>query len=211
MDLHQLVYDGHRFAQYFANTITEHPLLLYTTALPLTPTNTSIYKKFYHNHLPEVVRGVEKIWPQQLLQLQGHNGCHGVYAVAFSPDGDKIASGASDNTIRVCDSSIGIEILPPLQGHTSHICSVGFSPDGSKIISASWDETIRVWDVSTGVEMLPPLRSHNYYIESVAFSPDGSAIISEIWDQTIRVWDASTGMEMLPPLEGSLNSLSITV
>ena len=41
-DLYQLLYDGHRFAQYFANTIKAHPLLLYTTALPFTPTNTSI-------------------------------------------------------------------------------------------------------------------------------------------------------------------------
>src|SRR5882757_9842203 len=96
-DLHQLLYDGHRFAQYFANTIQEHPLLLYTTALPFTPTNTSIFKKFYLNHLPEVVSGVEKMWPQQLLQLHGHDGR--IYSVAFSPDGSKLVSGLSDKTL----------------------------------------------------------------------------------------------------------------
>jgi hypothetical protein len=56
------VYDGHRFAQYFANTIEEHPLLFYVTALPFTPANTSIYKRFYDNRLPKVVCGVEKSW-----------------------------------------------------------------------------------------------------------------------------------------------------
>src|ERR1700689_2097890 len=93
-DLHQLVYDGHRFAQYFANTIEEHPLLLYVTALPFTPANTSIYKRFYDNRLPKVVCGVEKSWPRQLQLLRGHDGY--VVSIAFSPDGSKIVSGSHD-------------------------------------------------------------------------------------------------------------------
>ena len=96
-DLHQLLYDGHRFAQYFANSIKEHPLSLYTTALPFTPTNTSIFKKFHQNHLPKVVCGVEKMWPKQLMQLKGHYD--EVNSVAFSPDGSKIVSGSRDKTI----------------------------------------------------------------------------------------------------------------
>jgi WD40 repeat protein len=198
-DLDQLLYDGHRFAQYFANTIQKHPLLLYTTALPFTPTNTSIFKKFYHSHLPKVVCGVKKMWPQQLMQLQGHDG--GVLSVAFSPDGSKIVSGSDDKTIRVWDASTGIKMLPPLRGHDDSIWSVAFSPDGSKIVSGSSDKTIRVWDASTGVEMLPPLRGHDGMILSVAFSPNGSKIISGSSDKTIRFWDAST---VLPPLRGIL-------
>jgi WD40 repeat protein len=158
-ELYQLLYDGHRFAQYFANTIKVHPLLLYTTALPFTPTNTSIFKKFYHSGLPKVVCGVDKMWSPELLQLQGHDGQ--VNSVAFSPDGSKIISGSDDKTIRVWDASTGIEMLPPLRGHDGSISSVAFSPDGSKIISGSSDKTIRVWDASTGIEMLPPLRGHD--------------------------------------------------
>ncbi|KIM89872.1 hypothetical protein PILCRDRAFT_812653 [Piloderma croceum F 1598] len=199
-NLHQLAYDGHRFAQYFANTIQEHPLLLYTTALPFTPANTSIHKKFCHNHWLKVVCGVEKTWPRQLLQFQGHNDV--VYSVAFSPDGSKIVSGSFDKTIRVWDASTGVEMLPPLQGHDGYIYSVAFSPDGSKIVSGSGDKTIRVWDASTGVEMLPPLQGHDDYIDSVAFSSDGSKIVSGSHDKTIRVWDARMGVEMLPSLQG---------
>jgi WD40 repeat protein len=110
MDLHQLLYDGHRFAQYFANTIKAHPLLLYTTALPFTPTDTSVFKIFYHSRLPKVVCGVDKMWPRELIQLQGH-ACR-VNSVAFSPNGSKIISGSSDMTIRVWDASTGIEMLP---------------------------------------------------------------------------------------------------
>ena len=146
-----------------------HPLLLYTTALPFTPTNTSIFKIFYHSGLPKVVCGVDKMWSPELLQLRGHHNT--VNCVAFSPDGSKIISGSCDETIRVWDASTGIEMLPPLRGHEDSISSVALSPDGSKIISGSWDKTIRVWDTSAGIEMLPPLPVHSS-ISSVAFSPD---------------------------------------
>ena len=134
-DLRQLVDDGHRFAQYFANTIGKHPLLVYASALPFTPADTSIYKRFYHNGQMKVVCGVEKMWPRQLQQLQGHEDY--VHSVAFSPDGSKIISGSDDKTIRIWDASTGVEMLPPLQGHEDCVRSVAFSPDGSKIISGS--------------------------------------------------------------------------
>ena len=154
-NLYQLLYDGHRFAQYFANTIKVHPLLIYTAALPFTPTNTSIFKTFYHSGLPKVVCGVDKVWSRELIQLQGHDGP--IFSVAFSPDGSKIISGSEDETIRVWDASTGIEMLPPLRGHDDSINSVAFSPDGSKIISGSRDSTIRVWDAGTGT-LLPSLQ-----------------------------------------------------
>ena len=208
IDLHQLVYDGLRFAQHFANTIREHPLLIYTTAFPFTPANTSLYQKFYHNELPKVICGVARMWPRGLQQLLGHNHC--VSSVAFTPDGSRIASGSFDKTVRVWDASTGMEMLPPLRGHGGWIWSVGFSPDGSKIVSGSDDWTIRVWDASTGIEIFPPLRGHDSHVRSVAFSPDGSKIVLGSRDKTIRVWDASTGVEMLPPLrghDGSVNSI----
>ncbi|KAF8693073.1 hypothetical protein AX14_002344 [Amanita brunnescens Koide BX004] len=136
-DLHQLLYDGHRFAQYFANTIKEHPLLIYTTALPFTPTNTSIFKIFHRSDLPKVVCGVDKMWSPELMRFQGHD--YSIRSLAFSPGGSKIISGSEDKTVQVWDTSSGIEILPPLQGHDGCISSVASSPDGSKIISGSED------------------------------------------------------------------------
>ncbi|KIM83198.1 hypothetical protein PILCRDRAFT_69471 [Piloderma croceum F 1598] len=198
----QIVYDGHRFAQYFANTIGEHPLLLYMSALPFTPANTSIYERFDHKGLPKVICGVEKLWPRQ-LQLFQHN--HSVNSVTYSPDGSNIVFGSGDKTIRVWDASTGVEVLPPLRGHDGPVHSVALSPDGSKIVSGG-DSTIRVWDASTGVEMLPPLQGHNadgrVSSTSVAFSPDGSKIVSGCQDSAIRVWDARIGVEVLPPMRG---------
>ena len=136
-----------------------HPLLLYTAALPFTPINTSIFKKFYHSGLPKVVCGVDKMWSPELIQFLGHKGR--INSIAFSPDGSQIILGSDDHTIRVWDASTGIETLPPLRGHDNGVTSVAFSPDGSKIISGSHDKTIRVWDASTGIETLPSLHGHD--------------------------------------------------
>ena len=198
--LRQLVYDAHRFAQYFANTIEEHPLLVYMTALPFTPSNTSIYRKFYRDGLPRVICGVEKSWPPQLRVLRGHETY--VRSVAFSHDGSRIVSGSSDRTIRVWDVSTGAEMLPPLQGHSDWVRSVAFLHDGSKIVSGSDDKTIRVWNASTGAEILPPLLGHEDVVRSVTFSYDGTKIVSGSSDCTIRIWDAITGAEILPVLRG---------
>ena len=70
---------------------------------------TSIYKKFCHNRLPEVVCGVEKTWPQQLLQLQGHNGC--VCSVAFQ---------------------FGMQALTPECSHPFEVTKIGFVPSHSR-------------------------------------------------------------------------------
>ncbi len=77
--------------------------------------------------------------------LEGHTS--NVSSVSFSPDGTLIASGSSDDTIRLWDASTGEE-LHSLKGHTLGVNSVSFSPDGTRIASGSSDDTIRLWDVT---------------------------------------------------------------
>jgi WD40 repeat protein len=70
-----------------------------------------------------------------------------VWSVVFSPDGKILASGSSDNTIRlwgvVSQKQIGL-----LQGHTGDVCSVAFSPGGKWLASGSSDGTILLWEVN---------------------------------------------------------------
>ena len=70
-----------------------------------------------------------------------------VTSVAFSPDGQRIASASQDGTTQVWDASTGQETLT-LKGHTDNVSSVAFSPDGKRIVSCSFDNTIKIWDAT---------------------------------------------------------------
>ena len=117
-----------------------------------------------------------------------------VYSVSFSPDGNKIASGSRDGTVRLWDAGTG-DLIHTLTGHTSEVYSISFSPDGNTIASAGgWkDKTVRLWDARTGT-LVRTLTGHTDDVRSVAFSPDGNTIASRSDDETVRLWDAHTGI-----------------
>src|SRR5206468_1065208 len=72
----------------------------------------------------------------ELRTLQGHT--HPVISVAFSPNGQRLATASDDRTVKVWDAATGRE-LRTLQGHTS----VAFSPDGRHLASASEGKTVK--------------------------------------------------------------------
>ena len=83
----------------------------------------------------------------RVVPLSGHSDS--VYSVAFSPDGQILASASSDKTIILWDSRTGQKIKI-LEGHRYSVTSVAFSPDGQILASASSDKTIILWDSRTG-------------------------------------------------------------
>jgi WD40 repeat protein len=66
--------------------------------------------------------------------------------VAFSPNGQILASGSDDGTIKLWDLKTGLEIAT-LSGHDSYVQSVAFSPDGKTLVSGGYDKTIKVWKI----------------------------------------------------------------
>ena len=84
------------------------------------------------------------------LMLHGH-------AAAFSPDGLRLVTAASDDTARVWDAANGKEIAV-LRGHQGGVNSVAFTPDGTRIVTASDDGTARIWDAATGAAGGDPRR-----------------------------------------------------
>ena len=127
-----------------------------------------------------------------LRLLEGHT--RSVNSIAWSPGGDKLASGGNDATVRVWDPVEGQELLQ-LVGHTEPVNSVAWSPDGKQLASGSNDRTIRLWDIANSQEV-DQLTGHTDIVFSVAWSPDGRQLASGSGDQTIRLWDAGTGQEL---------------
>jgi DNA-binding beta-propeller fold protein YncE len=136
-----------------------------------------------------------KIWDsatgRELFALKGHAGP--VWSVAFSPDGQRLASGSSDQTVKIWDSATGKELFA-LKG-TGEASSVAFSPDSQRLASGSFDQTVKIWDSASGKELFA-LKGHAGAVYGVAFSPDGHRLASASWDQTVKIWDTATGKEL---------------
>src|SRR6266699_4948815 len=102
--------------------------------------------------VPEVVSNQTKLIPLGTTFLTTQSASS-VFAVAWSPDGKRLALGYADGSVQIRDATTG-KIDFTVQGHTGHIWTVAWSPDGKRLASASWDHTVQVWDTSTGTSLL---------------------------------------------------------
>jgi WD40 repeat protein len=161
--------------------------------MAFSPDGDRLTSATVHRNTSGPIRGGDyavRLWdvhkgPEPVL-LNGHTG--GVAALAFSPDGKRVASASADNTVRLWDVDKGKELLV-LKGHTGTVAAVVFTSDGKRLVSASADATIRLWDVGTGVETLQ-LKGHTDHISAILFNRDGSRLASASADGTVRIWEA---------------------
>ena len=112
-------------------------------------------------------------------------------ALAWSPDGQYIASGSWDGNAQVWNAFTG-RLLTLYQGHSHAVSALAWSPDGQYIASGSWDHTVRVWDSFTG-ETLRVNSGPIEFVDAVAWSPNGRYVASGDSHNTVLVWNPRTG------------------
>src|SRR5579863_607065 len=122
-----------------------------------------------------------------IRSLKGH--VYTIYDLAFSPDGERLASASHDATLRIWDVKTG-KTLQILKGHTEPVHGVAWKPDGKQVVSGSLDKTARIWNLDTGTATVV-MRDHQDHINSVGWSPDGRTIATGSEDKSIRLYEPS--------------------
>ncbi|KAK3820412.1 MAG: WD40-repeat-containing domain protein [Benniella sp.] len=126
--------------------------------------------------------------------------------VAYSPQGDQVASANPDNTIRAWDAGTG-ECRHILIGHKDRVSCVTYSPSARQIASGSWDRSLRVWDLEART-CLWTLAGHSRGITQVMYSSRGDLIVSASYD-SVRLWDVTSGQcrAAIQGLQGGINDI----
>ncbi|KAL2884710.1 Vegetative incompatibility protein HET-E-1 [Ceratocystis lukuohia] len=185
--LQNIVIESRQFLFTHGGVIEIAPLQVYVSALVFTPSDTLI-RKIFHQEEPtwvEVRPGVQAKWDACLQTLKGHDKY--VTSVVFSNDGQRLASGSRNNTVKIWDVTSGA-CLKTLKGHDKYVTSMVFSNDGQRLASGSGDKTVKIWDASSGV-CLQTLVGHS---KPVVFSNDGQRLASSSDEKRVEIWDMTS-------------------
>jgi serine/threonine protein kinase len=147
----------------------------------------------------EVLKDLQETQPRWrcVHTLSGHFGS--VEKVTFSPDGQTLASGSDDQTLKVWQLSNG-ELIQSVGGESGGVKFAVISSDGQTLASGSGDNTIQLWHLPTE-QLLYTLAGHYSRVHQVAFTPDGQTLVSASQDSTIKLWHPGTG-KLLNTLTG---------
>lgn len=134
-----------------------------------------------------------------------------VLAVAWEPEGNRIASAGGDGVVRVWDAD-SAQTLLTYRDHAwlsekvnwlPKIYMIAWSPEGLRMASAGDGKKVYVWDATTG-QTITKYKGHSGVLSNVfalAWSPDGKRIVSACsaagFDKTVHIWNAKTGNPIL--------------
>jgi WD40 repeat protein/serine/threonine protein kinase len=147
---------------------------------------------------PEDLRGWEWHYLMRLsriepLVLQAKNE---VIGVAFSPDGERLASAGGDGAIKIWNSRTGDVIRTILHAHANSVIAIAFHPDGRHLASAGADKWVKVWDLTAGPEAQEVFHCSYEVIvrkfgtaDAVAFRPPDGRQLAFGSNGAVTVWD----------------------
>ena len=121
---------------------------------------------------------------EKLSELTGHRDA--LYGIAFSPDGNQLATAGYDRIIQLWNPASG-EKLRTLKGHNGAVYGIAFSPDGRVLGSAGGDSSVKLWNTSDG-QRLDTFGQPTGEQFLTAFTPDSQFVIAGGADKQIRLW-----------------------
>ncbi|MCB0189069.1 MAG: WD40 repeat domain-containing protein, partial [Caldilineaceae bacterium] len=135
---------------------------------------------------------------QPLLSVADEDG---ISAIAFSPDGARLASGGSRGLIKLWHATT-LEEVQTLHGHRDNVRCVAWSPDGAIMFSGSFDQTVRLWNIERG--QCEAMLTQSDIVWSAALSSDGQTLALCSGDSSIRICEvkANWRIEMVKILQG---------
>jgi ribosome assembly protein 4 len=147
--------------------------------------------KFNITYQPQAVFKVRTV-TRCSSSLNGHT--EAVLSVSFSPDGNLLATGSGDTTVRIWDLSSETPKFT-LKGHSNWVQHVSWSPDCQLLVSGGMDTSVRLWNPHKGVPIGNGMAGHRNCITSIAWEPfhlnkECHRFVTTSKDCTTRIWDA---------------------
>jgi len=132
-----------------------------------------------------------------------------VYAVIYSPDTTKIATGGyGENALKIWDAKTG-NLLSTIR-HDSMVWSLAWTSDQKKLIAGSLS-SIRIFDTATW-QQIAILKGHTQGVRSLSLFQNDRLLASGSWDHTARLWNLDTNLPVGPPIQhqDSVNGAAIS-
>ncbi|MEM7107036.1 MAG: hypothetical protein AAF519_02335 [Bacteroidota bacterium] len=110
-----------------------------------------------------------------------------IHAVAFSTDGNLVAMGDEDGTIKIYDVG-GNEVIREFKAHKGRVSDIEFSPNGGLVAAGSFDGTIQMWAMDELDELPIQMTDNDAYVWDLEFTPDSDYLLAACADGEIRTW-----------------------
>lgn len=143
--------------------------------------------------------------PQALFRVRPVTRCtssmpghaEAVVSLSFSPDGQHLASGSGDTTLRLWDLNTETPHYT-CKGHRQWVLCIAWAPDSTKIASSCKAGEVRVWCPDTGNQLGKPMQGHKKWINGLSWepfhkNPECRLLASAGSDNDIKIWDVTLG------------------